>query len=76
MEHLYALVVNGSTYYLKGNIPKSAYNEIENLINSIAICEEDVNCSMYLDQITEKLKNKLQISLIPINVKYVFRKRK
>lgn len=76
MENLYAIVINGTTYFLKGIIPQSSYNEVEKIVNSITISESDANCSLYLEQITEKLKIKLQVNVTPINVKYVFRKRK
>lgn len=76
MENLYAIVVNGTTYFLKGIIPKSRYNEVEEIVNSITICESDDNCSLYLEDITKKLKIKLQVKVTPIKVKYVFRRRK
>lgn len=76
MENLYAIIVNGTTYFIKGIIPKSRYNEVEEIVNSITISESDDNCSLYLEQITEKLNMKLQVNVTPINVKYVFRRRK
>ena len=73
---LYVVPINGKMLYFlsEGEINKSLYTNIENLLKEIKIDADDVDYIKFSDDFIKLSKERFNITLIHLEIKQVFRR--
>ncbi len=73
---LYVVPINGKMLYFlsEGEINKSLYTNIENLLKEIKIDADDVDYIKFSDDFIKISKERFNITLIHLEIKQVFRR--
>ena len=73
MESLYALTVDGTTVYYKGDISQQRICDIEHISQQIRHDNPNENLTEICSIFVSRVQNDLGIQLIPVPISYMFR---